>query len=205
MVADHFSEFGLDREVPGAEVHVHAVGQEVVAAGVGGGGADEDRTGAWFELLVCGEEFLVGRQAEIRRERVEPVLGAVNLGERLDALAAAGQEIGMVIGILTEGEAPLAKVAGALGGAGFGLGAAQSGQEEGRQERDDGDDDQQLDQRERCAGARSGHPWRLRRHLTPRRRAAPVASRRREPGSGTAVTVRSGRKPVVPKLRESKR
>ena len=50
--AGHLGEFGGQRKVPGREVHVHAIGRKVVAAGVGGGRANEDRL--LFGLGVSG-------------------------------------------------------------------------------------------------------------------------------------------------------
>jgi hypothetical protein len=69
----------------------------------------------------------------------------------LDALAAARQEIRMVVGVLPVGQAPLAKVADTLGCAGFALGVAEGWEEKARQDRNDGDDDEQLDEGKGCA------------------------------------------------------
>ena len=111
----HVGKLGLLGKVPGAQVHVHAIGQEVVAAGIAGRRADKDRTGAGLKLPVRGEDLLVGLRGEVGGQRVEPIFRAVDLGERLDALAAAGQVVFVVVGILAEGEPPLAQVADALG------------------------------------------------------------------------------------------
>jgi len=45
----------LLRKVPGAEIHVHAVRQKVIAAGIGGDRTDEWRIGALPELVIVCE------------------------------------------------------------------------------------------------------------------------------------------------------
>jgi hypothetical protein len=75
---------------------------------------------------------------------VEPILGPVYLIKGLHALAAAGEKVGVVIGILSVGESPLMQVVEAFSGLGLAFGAGERGQQQAGKDRDDCDDDQQL-------------------------------------------------------------
>jgi hypothetical protein len=66
------------------------------------------------------------------------------------ALAAAGEEISVIIRIHPVSEPPLAQIAGTFGLRGLGPRLGKSRKQEGRQDRDDRNNNQQFDQRERA-------------------------------------------------------
>jgi hypothetical protein len=126
----------------------------VVAAWIFRYRADEDVRRLDSKALVVGEELLVARLLEIWRQGIEPIFRAVNLVERLNALAAAGQSVLIVVGVLAVSDAPLTKVAEALGRTGPGFRATQSWKEQRRQNSNDGDHYEQL-QKGECAAMSS--------------------------------------------------
>ena len=132
-----FCGFGKTRIAQGTQVHVHAVGQELVAAGVRGNGADKWGWRTGLESLINGEKLLVRGQTQIRRERVKPVFRAVDLHQGLHPLAAPRKIVVVIIGVLPVGQAPLAQIVRTLGIPGFVLGPAERGQEQACEHRDD--------------------------------------------------------------------
>src|SRR5262249_39604464 len=157
---------------------------------VGGYRADEDGAVADSEALAVGKLLLIGRKLEVRRKRIEPVFGPINLGEWLNALAATWKVLVVIIGVLPVRQPPLAEITDTLDGLSFLFGPTERWQKEAGKQRDDCNNDQKLDQRE----AQTGMPCsRHRFRRCARRRQAVIVSpnvpRARAVGSGTAMIV----------------
>jgi hypothetical protein len=105
------------------------------------------------EALVICEKLLVRWQFEIRRQRVEPIFGPINLLEGLHALTTPRQAVSIIIGVLAIGESPLAQVARALGEARFGLALGKCRKQQTRENGDDRDDYKEFEQSETEARA----------------------------------------------------
>ncbi len=122
-----------------------AVGGGVEAgSGKGVGGADQDR-GRSARRREIGSEGLSGRQ--VSGDRPPPAHPYPEVG-----IARVGEGFVVILGIEKKAEADLFLVREAGGFAGLFAGFGENGQEKGGQNRNEGDHDKQLDERE----ARSG-------------------------------------------------
>ena len=129
----------------------------MIAAGVGRRRAHENRSQISPDFSVIGEGLLVRRHFKIRRQRVEPVLGTIDLRERLYPLAAAWQIILAIVGVLAASQTPLTQIVQALGRTGLRFGAPERWEQQACQDGNNRDHHEKFDQREAETRARGLH------------------------------------------------
>src|SRR6185503_16615049 len=199
-----FTQAMRRRTNPRRNVNVHRVRKEVRGARWLGFRANENGVVDGLGNRGVGGQGLVAGQFNHRRQRVEPILRSVDEEQRLHALAAARDGVLIFVNIHRKSDTPLVQVAEALGGARLFFRACKARQKQARQHRDDGDDHQQLNQREGPASVRALLHFLRRAHRHMPSTASPSPPRAGVPGSGTATMVSKGRFAAVPKLRELK-
>ena len=135
----------------------------MIAPRIGGCRTDKKRWRTRLGSCVVGDHLLIGSQVQVGRQSIKPILWPVNLVQRLQSLAAMGQIVLVIIGILAESESPLPQIVQAVGGTGFRLCPAQRGQKKARENGYDRDDDHKFDKR-KCLVRRCGHSIYLRKY-----------------------------------------
>ena len=151
------------------DMFVEAIVEEVVAVAAAGiGGADPDRTAGIHVGIGAPGHLFVSAQPNDARQIIIPAL----VNSRAIRAAVFGQEIVILGGEYLRGQPPLFEIVKAVSGVGLFPGAAQGGQEQRRQNGDQGDHDQQLDERESHDG-----PVRRATHFSGRHNAICYATR----------------------------
>lgn len=123
----------------------------------------EEAVGGADPTDAVGEDIAaIGRASEDFRAALVLVEGAIGHGDEDvvgaifttggSPISAARVGVVVVVGIHLEGESDLFLVGDALDGFGFGFGSGEGWEEHACEDRDDGDNDEQFDERERPLG-----------------------------------------------------
>ena len=103
------------------------------------------------------DEIAVRLRIEVDRQTIKPILGSINNGQRIHALAATRDEIVVIADVHLQRKAPLAKVVYAARALPAHARLSQRGERQPRENPDDRDDDQQLDKSKRLPSSRLRH------------------------------------------------
>src|SRR5215813_10885846 len=95
------------RSNPGGKIHVHGVGEEIGVGGGLGGGTNENAAVAWLGSDAVCDHVEISGHANQWRQGIEPIFGAVDLRQHLDALAASWDDFGVVVQVNRECKVPL--------------------------------------------------------------------------------------------------